>query len=368
MRRQLTLTLCALLLSTLTAGVNLYARQETEQDEPKEQAEKSTDTEKKAPPLRSGELLDPSRPSGSLKFSTLQLERRNAHADYAPNDPSVDAEEELVRLDSSREKRMVRLFHLDGNGRRRLFEVHEVQVTYAADGGEKTVRTISRPDGNGRLRVQQEEVQEVTSQGEDSFEIQLVISVSSGTGLRAVEQLLQTETRHPDGHIEVDRSRFAADPNGKWLATERRQAVTTRSDTSATTEETIYRANADKRFRVAGRVVSREETDPSGVTRQVQETAWTNANGRLEVTERLSLTQTQVAEGTTQMVQEREVLAAGSGRMTLDERLIESSSDGAITTLVEVADQSGRMQPVRSFSKDTAQVSDSVQKTTTRSH
>ena len=302
-----------------------------------------------------GGWLNKRTPLKGQRFWGHSLRRVEPHPAGAENSPEAEIEEETIQVGTDTERKVTRFYRRDGSGRRRLVKVVEESRTVRKDGGEEAVRSVSHPDVNGRMQLQVKESQTVTVKGENEFQVQTVVSMPDGRSrLRPVEQLVQTERRQADGTVELDRTYYVVDGNRQWTASERRVAVSHPVGEERRTEEEVFRADANKRLLLSDRITSREWQAGDSGRQRTMETWSVNAEGKLQLSERLHARQDTGADGMVRIVQDVERRNEGNGRMELFERVTStSSSEGPSDKFkeirVEAPDGSGRLTTVRAY-------------------
>ena len=332
------------------------------------------------------------RPSlEGMRFSAHRLHRLETYPPELADAPEVYLEEETVQVDPRTTRTVIRAYRDDGYGRRRLVRVADETRHVREDGSEESTRKISQPDVNGRLQVQVEETQRVVLKGENEFEVQRVVSMrgrsaewwrthpyggtvvypmprGSSSRLLPVEQFVQRERRQPDGTVDFELVHYTIDINRDWKALEQRTAVTRTVGEEVRTEEEVYRADGNRRMVLSAVVFSREWASKGAGLRRTIETRSLNPEGKLQLSERVSLTQTGDPDGVVQMVQDVEVRNQGNGRMQLLERIVSSSRQGEggeVSTefQVQAPNSSGRLETIRRYQETRSEVEGDGQRT-----
>ncbi|HTY62174.1 MAG TPA: hypothetical protein VMG30_07930 [Acidobacteriota bacterium] len=271
-------------------------------------------TQSSKPSEESGEFrwLNTFGDTEGIHFSTRQVQPLSLQ-NYSG--PPVNIEREETRPDPRTTRITSRTFSVTINGERRLIETVVEEIKRASGGTGSAVRTTSRPDASGRMRVASREIQEAVASGTDSFQISktLLLPGMDGT-LVEKERIQQLEQRKGNSLVEIDRTRYELDFDGKWNAIDRRVSQNHLRNDRVQTEEQVYRYDANRQLSLTQQIKTSEWKDPSGQRRLQTETCVVDLDGKLRLDTRVTLVQKNLdnqRQETTEVIETANPAAAG---------------------------------------------------------
>ena len=255
-----------------------------------------------------GQVLGPSQ-LGRLNL-TYEMER------------DADVERETVQVDSKTVKTVERVYRRDANGRRTLQAINEVEHTTFPDGRMEAVQTKSTVDLNGRMQVWRQQRQETRNLGQDDWETTSSVLKPGPTGrLQPVYKIRQTERKGSDDIVRVDRVVEESDLNSRWNVIEQRSATIQEKEAETVQQETIYEKNAFGELALRSQVASIQWTDEDGTVHRTIDTYQPDSRGRMDVVERIELSEVTLRDGGKQTVQELQTRSAANGSLQVVERI-----------------------------------------------
>lgn len=232
-----------------------------------------------------------------------------------------DTETETLQLDANTVRVTTRIFGQDGNRSKTLLTLSEELKHTLPNGDSNTVRITSRSDLNGLLQVVQREIVETKVIGEDTEEANTTVLLPSINGgfepavkIHKLRKRAESDTVHSEETLLRDGA-------GNWQVRELRENTSKQQDHNLSTEERIFRRDAEDKLVEVSRVVGEESETTPGEKRDVVETyslqiPGTSPNGSLQLMERATTTQHTTALGeqvTVQRVEQRNLDNPNSG-------------------------------------------------------
>ncbi len=290
-----------------------------------------------------GQVLGTSR-LGKLNL-TYEMERE------------ADVERETVQVDSQTVKTVERVYRRDANGRRKLQELTEVERRTFPDGRVEAVQTKSKVDVNGRMQVWRLQRQETRSLGQDSWETTSSVLKPGVTGnLTTVYKIRQTERKGNDNVVRVERVVEEPDLNNRWNVVEQRSATIQENEDETIQQETVYERSPFGELSLKSQVSSIEWEDEAGGVHRTIDTYKPNSSGKMDVVERIELSEVTLSDGSKQSVQELQTRSSPNGGLQVVERVARDlsksrSGDTVEDIRIERRDVYGKMSPAEDFSR-----------------
>jgi hypothetical protein len=152
--------------------------------------------------------------------------------------------------------------------------------------------------------------------------------------------------------VEIEKTTWLPDVNGKWQVSEVRQAAARQEGTNRTTEERVSRLDPEGKLGEVSHVVSQESESTSGEKRSVVETysidvPGTTRDGRLHLVERKTSTESSNSTGdraTEQKVEQTNAGDPGSGlrvSVLVNGRMVPIPSGEKSTVTIRARDSNG---------------------------
>ncbi len=246
---------------------------------------------------------------GNRKSRTQVIESPGPDGSYQP---LLEREEQTIQVDEQTTRVVVKEFGRSADGSRSLLRQTESETRTLPGGGERTMRSISRPDLNGRMQAVERSVEEARQAGADTREVRRTVLLPDVNGaFQPVERVHQVEQRKESGATEVTAVHSRPDANGRWGTSEvRKQTVDKEGDGTEVAEEQVFRRDLNQRESLSERTATRKWKDAAGQEHEVKE-AYSRANpganvpdgNRLPLAQRtMSVTITQ-ADGSQRLVE-----------------------------------------------------------------
>ena len=262
--------------------------------------------------------LDGHGETSGVKFTTLKL--RPLSLQTSSGAP-VSVEEEKVQVDARTLRITRRVYNATVSGGRELTETVVEEIRNLPGDRVEATRTISRKDANGRFSAVQKETQEARPIGQDVFQIRKsVLQPGANNALVEKEQIQQTERRKGESLVEIDRTRYVPDMNGKWRTAERRISQNALGKERTQSEEQVYTNDVNNRLSLAQQVRVTEWTDASGQKRRQSEVHEPDIEGRFQLGSRTTMVQKPLKDGrqeTTETLERPSPTAPGAGLRTV---------------------------------------------------
>lgn len=200
----------------------------------------------------------------------------------------------------------------DGQGRRRLVETTQTDVTTSRDGSSRSVANTMVPDLNGRLALSSQEVRDTKSSSPSVRQTDTSVFRPGVNGpLVETERLQETERKVSSGVTQSESTRFLPDGNGRWKPTEKWNQEVRTSGGEIVAEETVQRVNdngslalSEKRVTKQSKTRGQEQTVIESYSEGVQGTV--RISNGLQLTDRVRVTSSTAADGTQQTIREVE--------------------------------------------------------------
>ena len=267
----------------------------------------------------------------------------------------ADVERETVQVDSQTVKTVERVYRRDANGRRKLEDVTEVELRNFPDGRVEAVQTRATVDVNGRMQVWRQQRQETRSLGQDDWETTSSVLKPGPTGnLTTVYKIRQTERKGTDDVVRVERAVEEPDLNNRWNVVEQRSATIQENEGETVQQETVYEKSPFGELSLRSQVSSIEWKDEDGGVHRTIDTYQPNSRGKMDVVERIELSEVTLRDGTKQSVQELQTRSSPNGGLQVVERVAQDlsksrSGDTVKNIRIERRDVYGKMSPAEEF-------------------
>jgi len=271
-------------------------------------------TDSKSTNLISTRIIESHSRNGNqtLDKRSVQIPSSDGHFE-----PYQDIETETLQVDDTTVRTTTRTFGHDVNGRKALVQVTEEERHALTEGGSNVVRTTSNPDVNGTLQPVQRETVETKKIGVDVEETKTTVMLPSVNGGLA-PALKTDELRRggANGTVESQQTTLLADGAGNWQVAEIRQNTVSQAADDCSSEERVFRRDADGKLSEVSHVVSKESESTSGERRAMVETYSIDVpgetpDGSLHLVERTTTAQRTSATG--EQVSEQQVEQSDPG-------------------------------------------------------
>ncbi len=262
--------------------------------------------------------LDGSGETSGVRLATLKLRPLSLQTSGVP---AVSIEEEKVQVDPRTVRVTRRVYNASVSGGRELTETVVEEIRSLPGDRVQAERTVSRRDANGRFSAVRKETQEITPLGTDAFQVRRTLLLPGvNNTLVEKEQIQQTERRKGESVVEIDRTRYVPDANGKWGTAERRVSRNTLGKDRTLSEEQVYRSDFNNRLSLAQQLRVNEWTDAAGQTRLQSEVYEPDIEGKFRLGSRTTLVQTPLQNGrqeTTEVLERPSPTAPNAGLRTV---------------------------------------------------
>ncbi len=287
-------------------------------------------------------------------MDSQSIQRRNADGDF---EPYQDIEKTTVRVDSTTVRTSTRIFGRDADGAKTLVQVTEEENHTRAGGDSSVVRSTSKPDADGNLQVVQREVEETKKTGKDVEETKTTVMLPGAEGALAPVMTVQERRQQgANGTVASKKTTLLPDLNGNWQVSEVKQATTKQDGTNRSTEERVFRPDAEGKMGEAYRTVSKE-SESSGEKKSTVENYSVDVpgaarDGSLHLVERSTTTQRTSSTGqqdTGRQVEQPDPGDPGGGlrvtQLTTDS--VRPGTSGAqATQTIQMRDANGNLEVV----------------------
>lgn len=200
--------------------------------------------------------------SGKDSVDRQSVERLGTDGHF---EPYFDIEKESVQVNDTTIRTVERTFARDGNGQKILKQVTEEERRRLPEGEESVVRTTSNADLDGHLQVMQREVADTKKISPDLQEKKTTIFLSDGQGGMAPSvQIQESEKRGADHTVEVQESKRVLDGAGNWQVQEQKKSTTKQTADERTTEEQLWRPDADGKLALVSRTLGKNSESAGG--------------------------------------------------------------------------------------------------------
>jgi len=239
-------------------------------------------------------IIESHSQNGSRTLDKRSVEIRGTDGHF---EPYQDVERETLTVDASTVRTTSRTFTRDVNGGKDLVQVTVEEKHILPSDDSNIVRVTYNPDINGRLQPVQREVGETKKIGKDLEETNTTVTLPSVYGgLAPAFKTHELRKRAANNTVESEKTTWLPDVNGKWQLSEIRQSTTTQEAKDRSTEERVFRPDAEGKLSQISRVVSQESESTSGEKRSVVETysidvPGTTRDGSLHLVERKTSTE-----------------------------------------------------------------------------
>jgi hypothetical protein len=312
------------IVALLCLGLNLFAQapySTTTEDANKSWTAVTDLNRENVVPAR---IIESHNQSGNRTVDKRSVQLRG---DAGHFEPYEDSETESVQVDANTARTTTRTFGQDGNRRRTLLDETEESKHTLPNGDWSLVRITSRSDLNGRLQEVQRETVEFKKMGSDSEVTNTTLLLPSINGGVAPAVKTQQIRRRSANDSVQSQATLLRDGAGNWQAREIRQNFTRQEADNLSTEDRIFRCNAEGKLVEVSRVVGRRSGSTLEEKRDVVETysvhiPGASPNGSLQLVERATTTQGKSATGgqiTTQKVEQSNLGNPNAGlRLSID--------------------------------------------------
>jgi len=228
-----------------------------------------------------------------------------------------DIETETLQVDATTVRTTTRTFSRDADGAKSLLQVTE-EVIHTLPGGESNVvRITSNPDLNGELQPVQREIVETKRVGVNLDETKTTVMLPSiNGGLAPVLKTDEVRKRSANDTVESQKTTLLSDGAGNWQVSEIRQSTIRQEADNHSTDERIFRRDADGKLDEVSRMVSKESESTPGETHNAVEAysidvPGVTPDGSLHLVERATTVQCTTATG--EQITEQRVEQPNSG-------------------------------------------------------
>lgn len=214
-----------------------------------------------------------------------------------------EVETENLQVDASTVRTTTRTFSRDADGRKALMQVTEEERHCLPGGGSNIVRVTSNSDLNGKLQPFRREIVETRRTDSDTEQTNSTVMLPSiNGGFAAAIETHEVRKSRANGTLESEKSTSLRDGAGNWQVTELRRVSITAEGKNRSTEERVFRRDAEGKLSEVSRVVSRDGESSSTDKRETVETYSTDVpgvtpDGNLHLVERTTTTQRTSATG-----------------------------------------------------------------------
>lgn len=243
--------------------------------------------------------------SGNRSIDKQRLEVLGPDGRYQPDS---DTEKEIIQVDATTTRTVVRTYGWDGNGRRYLVQVSEEEARRSAGGDVHIVRTTSSSDVNGNLQVMLREVGDTKKTSPDAQETRTTVYRADGNGSFTPSlQTQELQKRNIDHSAEVKATTQRPDGNGNWELAEVTEKTIKPDGKNRTLEERVSRPDADGKLSEFSRTVGEETETAAGERSNTVETYSTVVpglaeDGRLHLNQRATTVRNKDSDTTTEWI------------------------------------------------------------------
>ena len=241
------------------------------QDQPKSGDESWTTTKENAE-----QNVNPSRTTESHAKSgnrTVDKQRVEVLGPNGGYQPLSETETEIVQVNDTTTRTVVRSYQWNANGQRTLAQVTEEESRTSASGNSHIERKTSGADVNGNFQVIQREVADTKkiSPGVEETKSTVYKRDSYG-GFSQAEQTQERKTQGADDSVAVQKTTLKPDGNGSWKVSGVTEKTVKNDGQDRTTEERVLRPDLDGTLHEGPRTVSKEQQTTAGEKRSTVET------------------------------------------------------------------------------------------------
>lgn len=243
--------------------------------------------------------------SGNRSIDKQRLEVLGPDGRYQPDS---DTEKEIIQVDATTTRTVVRTYGWDGNGQRYLVQVSEEEARRSAGGDVHIVRTTSSSDVNGNLQVMLREVGDTKKTSPDAQETRTTVYRADGNGSFTPSlQTQELQKRNIDHSAEVKATTQRPDGNGNWELAEVTEKTIKQDGKNRTLEERVSRPDADGKLSEFSRTVGEETETAAGERSNTVETYSTVVpglaeDGRLHLNQRATTVRNKDSDTTTEWI------------------------------------------------------------------
>jgi hypothetical protein len=205
------------------------------------------------------------------------------------------------------------------------------------------------------MQVWRQQQQETRNLGQDNWETTSSVLKPGPTGkLQPVYKIRQTERKSSDDIVRVDRVVEESDLNSRWNVIEQRSATIQEKEGETVQQETIYEKTAFGELALRSQLSSIEWVDEDGEVHRTIDTYQPDSNGKMDVVQRIELSEATLRDGSKQTVQELQTRSAANGSLQVVERIARDLSKPrgggtAEEIRVERRDVYGKLSPAEEF-------------------
>jgi hypothetical protein len=194
--------------------------------------------------------------------------------------PDSETETEIVRVNDTTTRTVVRTYSWDGNGQRKLAQVTDEEARSTKNGDGQAVRTTSSSDVNGNLQVVKREVTDTRKTSPDAQEAKTKVYLADGNGgFTMALQTQELQKRSDEHRVEVKKTMLLPDGNGNWGVGEVTEKTIKEDGTIRTTEERVSQPDLEGRLSEVSRTVAKETETTAGERSKSVETYSGNGPG-----------------------------------------------------------------------------------------
>jgi len=258
-------------------------------------------TKSSIPNINPSRTIESHTKSGNRTIDKQRFEVLGINGGYRP---FSETETEIVEVDATTNRILVRRYRWDENGRRILTEVLEEDSRTTPSGNTRVERKISSADVNGNLRVVRRETVDTTKISADveATESAIYLRDSYG-GFTQVEQTQVLKTRGADDAVSIKTTTRLPDGNGRWKVTDVTEKLIKDDGTNRTTEERVSRSDLEGRLSQTSRTLEKDRETDTGEIRSTVENYSLYAPGyfdnRLHLNQRITATRKKDSTGET---------------------------------------------------------------------
>jgi hypothetical protein len=283
----------------------------------------------------------------SLDKRSVEIRGTDGHFE-----PYQEIERETLTVDDSTVKRTTRTFARDVNGMKSIVVTEEEKHT-SPEGDANVVRITSNPDANGRLQPVQREIVETKRTGKDVEETNTTVMLTNiNGGLAPAFKTHELRKRAANNTVEIEKTTWIPDINGKWQLSEIRQNVTTQNAGDRKIEERVFRPDEQGKLDQISREVSEESEGTPGEKRSVTETysidvPGSTRDGSLHLIERKVVTASSSSTGEQEMEQRVEQTNPGDPSaglrlsLLIDGKMVPGNPEEQSTVTIRARDANG---------------------------
>ena len=284
----------------LLSGFTLVAQ--TSDSAPKDEPNRSwtSTTDLKSDNVNPTRIFESHIQNGNRTVDTRSIQIRGSGEHF---EPYQDIETETLQVDATTVRTITRAFGRDVNGRKALVQVTEEEKHTLPEGASTVVRITSNSDLNGKLQPVQRKTVETKRIGMDAEETKTTVMLPNiNGGLAPVLKTDELRKRSANDTVESTKTTLLADGAGNWQVSEIRQRTIRQDNDTRSTEERIFRRDAEGKLSELSHVVSKDTENSSTEKRETVETYSVDVpgvprDGNLHLVERATTAQRTSATG-----------------------------------------------------------------------